>query len=736
MTKNEIINKKNQIVILLNCGRLYDAFAQLRYLSESVMVWEISDEIEQLEKSYQMMLEYATQGVEDPARESFCKSIIRKMHELLDRVVRCRLLTEESTLYYSTLRFEQMYPNDSLLKLIDAYNEVVDKTSIYNLITSQSGSQSSVEIKKEKEQLEKRIFNRLWTTFPLNSEDEDVLNNVLASNVQSQNFQELLVSALLLGAIEFYDSRKLKLLLNTYANENRNVSVKALVAILLIMYRYSHRITDDEKLINQISAVKEIETWGRDVKTAYLEFIRTRDTERISEKMQNELIPEMLKLRPDISKKINDSTAIIDMSSLEENPEWDELLNKSGITDKIKELSQLQEEGSDVFMSTFSHLKSFPFFSDISNWFLPFSLDHSLVSDTLGSDISVVGDLIENAPYLCNSDKYSFLLSMGSIPQSQRQLMLSQFEQQRQAINDAGLSMSALTTPNQRQNIMNKYLQDLYRFFKLFRRKGEFADPFATPVNLINLPLLSSDLDDIETLTLVAEFYFKRKYYIEALEVYLSLSEKMPPSASIFQKIGYCYQQNGDIKNALQNYEHAELLNAESLWTLRRIAACHRTLGHTHKALEYYKRVENSKSADLSIALNMGHCYLELGNYEDAIKCYYKVEFLDEKSNRAWRPLAWCLLLSRDFAQSKNYYDKILNESPSFEDFLNMGHLAFAQGQIQDAINYYKKSINDNKSEIEKLLNSLKEDERHLIEMGINISMIPYIIDALLYSID
>ena len=132
----------------------------------------------------------------------------------------------------------------------------------------------------------------------------------------------------------------------------------------------------------------------------------------------------------------------------------------------------------------------------------------------------------------------------------------------------------------------------------------------------------------------------------------------------------------------------------------------------------------------------MGHCYLELGNYEDAIKCYYKVEFLDEKSNRAWRPLAWCLLLSRDFAQSKNYYDKILNESPSFEDFLNMGHLAFAQGQIQDAINYYKKSINDNKSEIEKLLNSLKEDERHLIEMGINISMIPYIIDALLYSID
>ena len=62
--------------------------------------------------------------------------------------------------------------------------------------------------------------------------------------------------------------------------------------------------------------------------------------------------------------------------------------------------------------------------------------------------------------------------------------------------------------------------------------------------------------------------------------------------------------------------------------------------------------------------------------------------------------------------------------------------MTLAQGQIQDAINYYKKSINYNKSKIEKLLHSLKEDEKHLLEMGINVSMIPYIIDALLYSID
>ena len=53
--------------------------------------------------------------------------------------------------------------------------------------------------------------------------------------------------------------------------------------------------------------------------------------------------------------------------------------------------------------------------------------------------------------------------------------------------------------------------------------------------------------------------------------------------------------------------------------------------------------------------------------YNDAIKSYYKVEFLDEKSTRAWRPLAWCLLLSGDYDQSRAYYDRILNDNPSME---------------------------------------------------------------------
>ena len=735
MSRNNILSQRNRIVNFIEQKRLREAFVELKHISDGAMAWEISDEIMRLEESYKLMLGYATQGADDPSRASLYDNIVSDMLLLLDRVVRQRLSQDEASLYYNAIRTERFSSSKTIASLVDEYLTLADKLSIYNIIVSDENSQQSQNSLEEKERLEREIFNRIWITFPLKSNEEELIKDIFQSKKFTQQFQELVVSALLMGMNEYYDPRRLNLLFAAYQSEIQEVSVKALVAILLSFYKYGCRISD-AKLLNYFASIKELPTWSSDVKTAYLEFVRTRDTERISRKMQDELIPQMLKLRPDIYKKINDSTAMIDMSSIEENPEWEEMLNKSGITDKIKELSQLQEEGSDVFMSTFSHLKTFPFFSDIANWFLPFSLEHSLVKRTLGTDISVIGDIIENAPFLCNSDKYSFLLSLGSIPQHQRQLMLSQFEQQREALGGAGMTMASMTMPNQRKNLLNKYLQDLYRFFKLFRRKGEFNDPFANSINLVNVSLLSDDLDDVDTLTLVAEFYFRRKYYQEALDVYLSISEKIPPTAQIFQKIGYCYHQQGDIKNALINYEHAELLNADSAWTLRRIAACHKSLNNPQKALSYYERVASMNADDLAVTMNIGHCHLELENYKEAIKNYYKVEFLDEKSTRAWRPLAWCLLLSGDFDQSSGYYSKILNDNPTAEDYLNMGHLALAQSNISKAIESYKLSIDNKCTNVDWLIDSLKKDEKYLTKIGVDISLMPFIVDALLYSID
>ncbi len=75
----------------------------------------------------------------------------------------------------------------------------------------------------------------------------------------------------------------------------------------------------------------------------------------------------------------------------------------------------MQEDGGDVFMSTFANLKSFPFFSDVVNWFMPFHLDNLTVKNALGSELSAIGNLVLSSPFLCNGDKYSFILALSSV---------------------------------------------------------------------------------------------------------------------------------------------------------------------------------------------------------------------------------------------------------------------------------------------------------------------------------
>lgn len=735
MDKNKIISKKNTILGYIRDNRLRDTLKELRSMIPGQNSWQLSYDIDCVEESYKLMLKYASEGVDDPGRSDVYSGIIETTYRLVDRITRDALKAVSSSLYFNTLRYEDTQLSNSISELLSGYAKLCNNSSLYNLITSERQEQETAKaMTKEMEQLEKRLFNVVWVTYPLSAEDQESLERSLLSTSCPRHFKQFMISALLMGLLEYYDERRLHLLLTLYTQGDETLSIKALCALLVAMYYHKDRNVSN-KFKAHLMTVKELPKWHDDVKMVFLQFIRTRDTERINKKMQEELIPQMLKLRPDIYKKFNDTTNVIDLSSIEENPEWQEILDSSGITDKLKELSEMQEDGGDVFMSTFAQLKSFPFFADISNWFLPFHVDHSIVSESLGENKSVISEIISASPFLCNSDKYSFILTLKSVPVSQQEMMMTQFNSQN--INVAEIQNTDLTPSNKtRENIANKYVQDLYRFFKIFRRKGEFHDPFSTPLNLVQVPELEADFSDTDTLTLVSEFYFNRKYYCEAFELFKLLSNKIPPSSQLYQKMGYCCQQDGNIDKALRYYEQSELLNADSIWTLRRIAGCYKLLNQPLKALEYYIRVEEKKPDDLTIALNIGHCLLELNRYDEAMKYYFKVEFLDNKSSRAWRPLAWCALLSGDYVQSKKYYDKVLSDNPSSGDYMNMGHLALATNNTVEAIMFYRSSLECDGSNVESFIKAINNDIHYLKQMNIDTSIIPLLTDSLLYSID
>lgn len=722
-----IKSRKETIAALIADKRLGSAFYTLESLAIDCQApSRVHDSLRQLSTNYRLMADNALDGRVDPLRVNFYDDIANDVLQLTDSLLRNGLASETSSLYFGILRVQRLQPCT-----FDSLDEDYSQLSVK--ITSalmQGAGKEYIELLKERDELAKKIFNRVWVSFPLSASACERIGSMITNTNYPDGFSLQLVSALTLGALEYYDDRRMALLaeLYTLTDASEEIRLSALTGLLLGLWVHRQRPAG-KSLRQRLALLPDSPAWHEDVVNVYLQFLRARDTERISRKMTEEVIPEMLKLRPDIKKKMRDMNADMRPEELMENPEWEELFSKSGLQDKLKEMSELQEDGGDVMMSTFSSLKSFPFFNDIANWFLPFDPEHHIFLTDGSEDHAPFLEVLKAAPFLCDGDKYSMALSLARIPAAQRGMMLEQFKMQN--LNMAELrSTELIPEKKKRENFVNKYVQGLYRFFRLFRRKGEFADPFATSLNLFQVDFLRKTLRDVDTMTLVGEFFLKRRYFADALDVLEELSSMLPPSAQLFQKIGLCYQQQNDIANALKYYEQSELLNAESLWTLRRIANCHRTLDQPAKALEYYERIAVKRPDDLSIALAMGHCLLELGRYNEALKQYFKVEFLDSNPTRAQRPIAWCALLSGDYARSRDYYNRILADKPDATDFLNAGHLELIQGNFREAVGRYTESIHAADNHIDRFTEEFTDDRPTLERAGADPFMISVVMDS------
>lgn len=729
---------QSQYKLILRClkeRRILAALTQLKNMAATIKApWEIGRDIQTLEDSYGFLRQYALDGVEDPNRTNLLNDISVGIQSLASSLIRLSQIADSPRQYFSTIRYEQLQNDSNLVALIEQYEKKY--AEVDNLILL-SGNKyiSSADINTKKHDLENlaiRLFNLIWTIYPLSSEQLSSIEKVLTDEMLPGYFKELMLSAVALGCMEYFDERRMILMAKIYLSENNDIRISAKSAIYLLLNLWTHRnFQFGHKLHDTMLSVAEHSSWAEDLKTVFLELARTRDTERISRKLNEEVLPEMMKLRPDIIKKIENPNDFEEMMSLDENPEWMEMFEKSGLGDKLKELNEIQSDGGDVMLGTFSHLKSFPFFSKISNWFLPFYSDHTAIVNLLGDSSLEISELIAGSSMMCDSDKYSILLSLEQMPGANRRAMLEQFQSQN--INLAELRTSELNPElNSRRNVINRSIQDLYRFFKLYRRKDDFKNPFAEPINLSSISLLRHQLDDADALKVVAEFYFNHGYYSEALELFALLIKGDNVSLDILQKSGYSLQRIGKNIEALDMYLKCEMINSDSEWTLRRIAQCYKLVGNNAKALEYYERLAQIMPNNIAIALNLGHCYLEEGLYDKALKSYFLVDYQSPESGKALRPLAWTLFLNGDYKRSSEYYDKVLKNNPSAADYLNIGHLNMVLKRFREAERFYKLSNSHSSASKELFLSQINNDRCHLIQAGVNDEMIDIVIDSVL----
>ena len=692
-------------------GRLKEAFRLLRALTPGSAA-ELRREIENAAEDYNRIIDYAMTGNPDPGRKEQIAGISSRIYSALDLPIRETEIIDTPTLYYNTARTERLRPADSIAALLD---RMASDSAASSAFTLAGLSQAETATRRQAvEQTERRVFERVWVTVPLTADDAARLHEAIADPERPERQRLLIVSALTLNALQFYSERTLLTLLRAATVNSVPVQVRATGGAGLVMARWPRR--SSSRAVNLLlDTLRETSKWSLDVEHTLLQLIRTADVEKISRQMQQEIIPEMMKLRPDFYKHINNPDEPLEM-----NPEWEDMLRKSGLQSKLEKLSEMQSEGGDLFFSMFSMLKSYPFFNHPSAWVLPFETDRSEVAEALGHDITM-GEMVSMAPTMCDSDKYSFILSLNRLPDAHKQAITSQLDQAN--VNLAELAESELLPEEQqRRSLLTRYIQDLYRCFRLFRRKDEFTDPFAGITNPVGIPALAPDFRSDEKRRLVAEFFFKHEHWNEAIELF----RLVRPDAQTWQKLGLALRKINRPLDAARAFEKADMTHPDSPWTLRQMGLALRAAGRPKEALEAFTRLEALEPDSASNALRIGYCHLDLGNYHEALHSFYKAEFMDETSSKPLRPIAWSAFINHDFETSRKYYDRLMGlETPSKTDYLNMGHLALAMGRMREALNFYRLYSTDPT----ELLGALRGDSEVLAEAGVDLTIIPLIVD-------
>ena len=721
MTKQEIDNTHRLANQCIDDAEISGAFTQISSLVKELGRGDLIDELERLNMSYTFMLKYLEQGVMDPQRNEILANIRQSLYSLNDTCYIGLMEPVSPEVFYARRR---ELTGTSLVNIIEEYRDAVKELNLaQSLPDQQRDSHVILSRLHHAEELETKLFNRVWSSFPLSADDAGSLKLCISGDILPVHTRCLLVAALFLGLMKFYDESKLLILLEAYTlSDEPLVQLRALTCAMLSLLACKKRTVTSKAIQNRLAAMSDTADFKQDVWSIQVQLARSRNTENIKKRVRNDLMPNIMKMRPDIIDKLKDKeTQVIDLSDIEANPDWQQWLDKSGITRKIEEFNAMQLEGSDVFIATFAHLKSFPFFKTLSNWFLPFYPAHSAVVENLGAGKMALAEVIQHAPYLCNSDKFSFCLSLGALPDSQRTMMSAQLEEQEAAMNEARQS----ELPDERRKrvaIINALVQDLYRFFKLFSRRREFCAVMDDPgLDMTDCLPLTAVTRDAHVLELLGAIYFKNGFYDDAIKCFTRL-ESMEDVADdhIYQKIGFAYQNAQNHEMALTYYQRYELLHEDDAWNIRHMAACHRALGHHEQALEYYRRAESLSPDNVSLTLTIGHVLLEQNRTSEALQQYFKADLMDNAKHRAWRPIAWCSFLLNDYDRALDYYDRIArDDTPTAQDLLNRGHVLLCQGRTQEAIATYRDSLGQMDGDYKKFRSAFKGDAIELRLHGV-----------------
>ena len=671
-------------------------------------------ELEAVKNDYQLMVDYMERGFTDDKRASLYLSLLQRLYRVaadLEISWRCKNVI----VYVDAFRISDHLntSHDFIRSVLESF---VSDVAMLSLLPEAERTEKAKDLYDRHQVFVNRLFNTLWTSCQWSDDDCAFYAGLMLSPMVDVVDQQLLVSAVTLGAMNQFDINKFKALTTVYQQStDERVRQRALVGWVLSVFEGMDIFPEQDKIIRKLCENKDT---IRELYTLQIQFFYSQDTEKDNEKLQRDIMPYL----------VDGSNITIGRLGIVEKEEdsLENILNQDAedkrmeqMEEKVRKMMEMQKQGSDIYFGGFRQMKRFPFFNDLANWFTPFYIDHPALRTT----IERIGqpnilETITNQGNFCESDKYSLAFAMESIinqiPGNIKEMMGSE---------GAFAPMGTTLDKSNPTYICRAYIQDLYRFFRLYRSSNELINPFidnhkssfvADTFFFVYKSFIGTGLDEYKMR--LALYLYKHKNMDKLVEL---MSTFHVEDANYNILMGYINLYFGKPDVAYQIFNMVLQEDTENQWALKGMARAAMDCEDYDTAEHTYSQLLRLEPDNINYAVKRCVTLLKTERYAEAREELFRLDYQYPDNMNVKRVFAWTMLLDKSLDKASQLYDLILSDAPMAEDYLNSGYCWWAKGNIGQAKNSFQAWITMTKGNKDRLLEEIRNDQKVLDLYGI-----------------
>ncbi len=589
-----------------NVGKALRAMKET--IAEDKLPGYIVARYEDVKNDYRLMQDAMMRGLRDDKIDEVYADIMRKVYGAGLDVIIEEKVKKYSSFAYARVSAQQTEAHpDAVRTVLEAY---VQDMAMMAFEPENTRKAKMEKLTADHHAYMKQLFNALLVAPMWNDRRAADFADLLLSPTIDRDDALLLVSAVMLATMNVNDPYKWDMLAEVYVRATDKVlKMRALVGWVLSL-PYDPRGPRLFPFVQErIKAMLADKTTLKQMLDMQMQMLFCCNADADNEEIQRNIMPTLIKntnlqmTRLGIVEKEDDPMKdIMDPNAAERDMEEMER--------KYRKMMDMQKQGSDIYFGGFSKMKTFPFFHDQCNWFAPFNAAHPALGaarERLAGS-TFLNNLMENGPF-CDSDKYSFALAIA-------QIMDRMPDNVKEMLNSDATFGPTVSKVEQEDPayICRSYLQSLYRFFRLYRSKRDFLNPFILDEledNDGNALFMSYKLlacpEMEENAVALCGFLLKRKMMRELMSMAICYKSSQNPRLVRFLALVPMtdgkWQEAYDLFASVSEDQHTE----ESL---RGMAHCCMSLKRFGEAVAIYRRLLAMHPDSFSYQLNLAVCLM------------------------------------------------------------------------------------------------------------------------------